>query len=167
MTRTRRIEILATDGVLKVRLMWIQVGRDIYWGHLIKGHNIHFAYHENGEYHLKTADAGTEEVRYRTQWPPLSLFEGMAAIAGFALDKQLDGLPWIPYRNERIDYMVWIDTRSIRDRVLRTTILAVEPGRGDLISSLVQSSPTCPIYVYGSTKPWIAVQVGRDPTEYT
>ena len=166
MTRTRRIEILATDGVLKVRLMWIQVGRDIYWGHLIKGHDIHFAYHETGEYHLKTADAGTEEVRYRTQWPPLTALKGMAAIAGFALDKQLDGLPWIPYTNERIDYMVWIDTRSMPDPVLRTTILAVEPGRGDLISSLVQSAPSCPIYVYGNAKPWIAVQVGRDPTEF-
>lgn len=159
-----RIEIIATDGQRNVRLMFFEMGTDLYYGPIFKGMTGHYTYHASGKRHFKMVEEGGEKELIPMQWPRLADVKGMPQLIGFYGIKDLNELPAMPYKGERIDDVIWIDTRAIGDG-FQVNVCLLEPGRTDLLTEIVDIFPGCSIHISTATTPWLVVQVGKGPTK--
>ncbi len=175
---------MATDGQSRVRLIWVKTneaddGTDVYWWDLRRaGLDAHYSYHKSGERHWKIMGQVDDPsphspetdvvpvvapyvIRIMDAAPPTEL-KGLQKLAAWTFLKDWPGepgaLPWAYKADE--DFL--IDMRTIKGPTIFIQLLAMEPGRLDLLPGLRDDYPGCSVDVLKETRPWLAVVVGRN-----
>lgn len=186
MKDSKRIEVIATTGEKRLRVLWIERRRNgFHWGSAMPKSGVHHTYHASGHMHIRGQFNIERELReklgiehptkdmidiYReiygdvhhdiSNGQPLSQFEGIRQLGNIAIVKEgLYSLPksYAPYEDKKLDEVVYIDTRLHRRNLINIDLELVEPGRFDLLKALPKIFPEPHMHIFTSVAPWLVI----------
>src|SRR4030042_1832151 len=152
----RQLEVLATDGKVQKRILWMKVTPEgIYIGDCMETSGDHFSYHVDGNV-FWTRD---NKPKKTASFQPLEGFKGIQQIVGFAFSSSLSGLRAPAYKMSKLRAVAYIDVRDFsRDSShVGCNVLLLEPGRFDLLSQAVPTLQT--IHLFLQFEPWIVLEI--------
>jgi len=166
-----KIEVVATNGNEIRRVAWIHgsLGGISGGNHVRIGEDIHFTYHESGEFHIKR-----DNIKLSKSFgPKLSEFKGRFMLSMVAFSKEISALPYRKCEFKRTDEVIYIDTRFGQRKEVQLGMHLVENNRRDLLvptlgritltdnGFTVSSQGEMPthIHVFTSFNPWLEVEI--------
>jgi len=180
MPRSRKLELLVTDGSRVIRLIWFRIrnGGGVYGSFFHPRIAMHRSYHADGTIHWK-ADAGMknvkggEEIYKQTGYsrdvesgPPLAAFTGhMTFLQGiFRLDSDcFDSLR--AYEFQAVDRLLILDSRAIRgkQRHVNFYLDLIEVGSFAILTAqmaekqriFTNAGMICEHHCYLEFQPWV------------
>jgi hypothetical protein len=183
MAREKRLELVATDGVRAVRLIWLRIKSDLILGSI---HHpsiaMHTSYHRDGTVHLK-ADGPMERVRDADKifkekgysrdvhsGPPLDSFTGYFSFlaGGFRLDPDCFEGP-VEYKFKKTDRLLVVDSQTIsgEQRWVNFYLDLVEVGSYQILNArtaeyqriFTDDGRICEHHCYLEFEPWVLVSL--------
>jgi len=126
-----------------------------YSGMFARGKRLYNTYHEDGK-RWTTID-GKRNVLGKGQ--VLSRFKGKEMIHISAFNKEeFENLPSKIFRLNKIDGVVYIDTRTFPQRDINIKVELLEPDRLELLKKEIGSD----IHIFKSMKPWLVITIIRE-----
>lgn len=154
-TDKKHVEVVATDGDELWRVLWIKQSRDgsIYLGPAISFPEIdlHSSYHTSGAFHFSRHQEGFK-------FQKLSDFKGIHTIITHAIPKDIKKRPYEPFKSKKLDGLVYIDFRAMKNNTVNIHLCLIEQGRLDLLQNLLQkTSPDLQITIFTCIEPWLVI----------
>ena len=162
-SRVAQIEVLATDGKIQKRIIWIDVKRrGVYAGWCEKNRDFHFSYHSDGNV-FRTINGKREKI---ATFQPLDKFKGIHQIASFAFSSDLSKLRVPSYRMNKLRAVTYIDVRYfVKEKCdVGCNVSLLEPNRFELLHGLTKI-PTTEIHIFTQFNPWILIDIYKVKTD--
>ena len=165
-----RTEILATDGKLTRRLLWMNRTRGgLQAGWFSKGFHYHLTYHNDGSRWETEGDSPAQPEGYG---PRLDKFDGIEQISGFTFPTQVTEITEeFPYQMKKLDAIIHVDVRAYPEGGILCDVYLLEPGRFDLIDPRKNDVPMfapfsedpTEIHLLTTVNPWVLVTISPFP----
>jgi len=156
-----RIELIATDGTLQQKLLWIVANKNgVYAGFSREGESSHLSYHRDGNM-FATTPGKAIKVRHGQS---LDEFRNMEEISSFAFTTNLSQFrgDFARYELKEVDAIVYLDMQSIRKKhdFVSCLVELLEPQRLDLLKVFTEfSTGLKQIQIFTDYQPWIAILI--------
>jgi hypothetical protein len=153
-----RLEILATNGEIQKRILWLDTRRNgVYAGWFSNGDN-HISYHVDGNF-FWTVDGKTNKT---ATFSNLIVFKNMQQVASVAFDPDIYKVSALPdYTMKRRRYVVFIDVRKFEhENLFGCNIILLEPYRFDMLTSQ-RGIHITEVHIFFEFHPWVIVEVYR------
>lgn len=149
------IRVVATDGAVTKKILWIcGTKKHICYGWDVPENIGHFTYHQSGKVHYKRNNKILGDVIQKIS---LSNFKGKIQVGNGGFNRNLSGLPNVDFDYKKVDGLVWIDIRTIKQSKKDSCNIdfqLVEPGRKDLI---YQWPGHRSIHIFTFVQPWVVI----------
>jgi len=154
------VELIATDGTVQKRIVWVHFASNgVYCGSCIQGRDVHVSYHADGNifnnFEGKTRKAYTGK--------PLSQFKGSVQLLASGGNPDLSGMLHPPYALKKLDAIVSIDVRNYK-KMFGCLVFLVETNNFDAvmqISKSLQDSENPPklmeTHSFLQCNPWLVI----------
>ncbi len=158
-----RVNIVYTNGNKSFKVYWIsQHGNDIYHGfHLRIQQDFHQSHHKDGKIHLRISG---KKLPISNSLP-ISEIKKLYSLQNFnAGDIEWMQKYYYPYNNEKLDNIVWIDTRLFpNDIQIQIELYLVRPEFIDCLSGVrfrkLNNKDYRLIQIIQAINPWLIIQV--------
>jgi len=134
MSKKSNIRVVATDGKITKKILWInRTSKHICYGWDIPGNIGHFTYHESGKLHYKLKGQVIGEVSQRI---PLKDFKGRIQVGSGGFNKKLNDLPNVDFDFKKVEGLVWVDIRTVKNLqndCCNIDFQLIEPKKTELI----------------------------------
>jgi hypothetical protein len=153
------IELIATDGKIQKRILWIDAtSNGVYSGYCHENRDDHVSYHFDGNVYQNIVG---EKPKKTLTLPPLS-DRGWHQLTCVGFTSDLSRLHDTPlYNLKKLDAMVSIDVRTYK-RGIGCLLYLIEPNRRDLLSEIIKTLPeTMPTEIHSFLRcnPWISMVI--------
>ncbi len=155
-TEKRHVEVVVTDdGDELWRVVWIKQARDgsIYLGPAISfpETDLHSSYHTSGLFRLSRLQ---EWIKFQK----LSDFKGMHTIITHGIPKDVERRLYEPFKSKKLDGLVFIDFRTMKNNTVNIDLIFLEQGRLELLQGLLRrGSSDLQITIFTFMEPWLVI----------
>lgn len=148
----KRIEIVATDGKVTRRLVWIEQSKDgsTYWGQIIPKTKFYSSYHASGKFRFSR---DFEEA----QWQKISEFKKVRQLANITMIRDLSKIPYKRFGLRKLDGIVYIDFRTLEGDNVHINLMLIEKNQFEHLEPLIARVHDTQIHLFAFTDPWIAI----------
>jgi hypothetical protein len=149
----KRFEVIATDGKEIRRLLWVEQSKDgsFYWGLVIPRGDLHSSYHASGIFRFTNHH---EPFKHQK----LTNFKGIENISTVAIIKDLKKITYKSFKPKKLDGVVYIDFRAMKNNTVNIHLLLIEQGHLELLQSFFKTaSSDLQITIFTYTNPWLGV----------
>lgn len=154
-----QLEIIATDGKVQKRILWLDVTPNGIYAGWFSGEPNHISYHADGNFFLTTGDF----TRKVATFSRLRDFKGLqqVASAGFSTNLLEISTHLPEYKMKNLRSVAYIDVRKfLHDPLFGCLVHGLEPNRFDMLTTQRGMSIT-EVHVFFEFYPWIIVEVYR------
>jgi hypothetical protein len=155
-----RIELIATDGIVQKRLLWVEAtSGGVYVGMVkIDGSKEHYSYHADGNT-FSTANGKKQKL---VQLQPFSSFKGMQQIQANVLGLGSFSTR-VDYKQKKLTAAVYVDVRNYKSQMIECNLILLEPYRMDKLN-FTPNEPLSELHVFSKFNPWIVFWLHDVPT---
>ena len=143
------IELIATDGIIQKRLIWIEARSNGVYVSTVKkdGSKEHYSYHADGNTFL-TTNGKTQKL---VQLQPFSSFKGMRQLQAYVLG--LGSLSTrVDYKQKQLTAAVYVDVRNYKSQMIGCNPILLEPYRMDKLD-FTPKEPLSELRVFSKFNP--------------
>jgi hypothetical protein len=126
-----QLEIIATDGKVQKRILWLDVTPNGIYAGWFSGEPNHISYHADGNFFLTTGDSTKKVARFNG----LRDFKGIqqVASAGFSTNILAISTRLPEYKMKKLRSVAYIDVRKFsHDPLFGCLVHVLEPNRFDM-----------------------------------
>jgi len=162
------IELVATDGKIQKRILWIDVtSNGVYSGYCFKGRDQHITYHADGNVFINWLNGKPKKT---VVLPPLNAFKGFHQLYATYFANDISRLHDTPdYNLKKLDAIVNIDVRNYENGIGCMLFMA-EPNNHGLLGEMIKALPqglVTETHSFLQCKPWLSLvlhNVGKSPS---
>jgi hypothetical protein len=155
-----RIELIATDGIVQKRLLWIDARPNgVYISRVHKdGSEDHYSYHVDGNTFLTTNGKKQKLV----QLQPFSSFKGMCQLQCLVLGLGSFSTRVDYKQKKQLTATVYVDVRNYKSQMIGCNPILLESYKMDKLN-FDPKTPLTELRVFSQFNPWIVLWMYEPP----